>query len=113
STTPYVRVTYRRAALRAGVDVVAQRTAPAADGSRLVSETRCRLTEPPAGDRDDGPVASELDAGDSDEPHPQPDLEGSGPFVPDLVIDEAPVQTTSALTVTLAGTGSGTVTSSP
>jgi hypothetical protein len=45
SAKPFVRVTYPRRALVAGVDVVAQRTATATDGQQVVSETRCRITE--------------------------------------------------------------------
>jgi hypothetical protein len=44
ANVPSVRVVYPRAALRAGVDVVAQRTSPSANGESVVAQTRCRIT---------------------------------------------------------------------
>jgi hypothetical protein len=38
-------VTYPRDVLQPGIDIVAQRTATAANGERIVSHTRCRITE--------------------------------------------------------------------
>jgi hypothetical protein len=45
SSDLFIRVTYPRDALQAGVDVVAERTAVAADGERVTSQTRCRIRE--------------------------------------------------------------------
>ena len=45
STDLFVRVTYPRDVLQAGVDIVAQRTATATNGEQIVSQTRCRITE--------------------------------------------------------------------
>ena len=45
STDPFVRVTYPRDVLQAGVDIVAQRTATAENGEKVTSETRCRIRD--------------------------------------------------------------------
>jgi hypothetical protein len=45
SANLFIRVAYPRDVLQPGVDIVATRTAVAASGERVVSETRCRITE--------------------------------------------------------------------
>jgi hypothetical protein len=45
SSDLFIRVTYPRDALQAGVDIVAERTAVAADGEKVTSQTRCRIRE--------------------------------------------------------------------
>jgi hypothetical protein len=44
-TDLFVRVTYPRDVLKAGVDVVAERTAVALNGDKVTSQTRCRITD--------------------------------------------------------------------
>ena len=45
TTDAFVRVSYPRDVLQAGLDIVAERTAVAPNGEKVTSQTRCRITD--------------------------------------------------------------------